>query len=66
MKPFTKIASIFLLIISTLHILRIVFNVDIVIGSWYVPLWLNGVAAVVTGLLSFMLWKENKETTNDE
>ena len=65
MKPFTKIASIFLIIISTLHVLRIIFGVEIVINGWYVPFWINGVAAVVTGFLSLMLWKE-KRTTNDE
>jgi hypothetical protein len=61
MKPFTLIASIFLLIISTLHIFRIVFDVYIVINSWHVPFWINGVAAVFTGILSLMLWKENRE-----
>jgi hypothetical protein len=60
MKPFTVIASIFLLVISTLHILRIYFVVEIVIGNWSVPFWLNGVAAVITAFLAIMLWKENK------
>ena len=65
MKPFTKIASIFLIIISTLHILRIIFGVEIVINGWYVPFWINGAAAVVTGLLSLMLWKENRTKIDD-
>ncbi len=59
MKPFTKIASVFLIIVSTLHILRIVFDVDIVINGWYVPFWINGVAAIVTSLLAVMLLKEH-------
>jgi hypothetical protein len=68
MKPFTKIASIFLLVISTLHIFRIVFDVEIVMNGWHVPLWINGVAAIITGVLALMLWRENKEkriTNND-
>jgi hypothetical protein len=60
MKPFTKIASVFLIIVSTLHILRIVFDVDIVINRWSVPFWLNGVAAVITALLAVMLLKEHR------
>ena len=60
MKPFTKIASIFLIIISILHILRIVFDVEIVINNWSVPFWLNGVGAVITSLLSVMILKENQ------
>jgi len=60
MKPFTKIASVFLIIVSTLHILRIVLDVDIVINGWYVPFWVNGVAAVVTAFFAVMLLKENR------
>ncbi len=60
MKRFTTIASIFLMVISILHILRIVLNVEIVINGWYVPLWINGAAAVITGFLSIMLWKEKR------
>jgi len=58
MKSFTKIAGVFLIIVSTLHILRIVFDVDIVINDWYVPFWINGVAAVITAFLAVMLLKE--------
>jgi hypothetical protein len=43
-----------------LHTLRIVFDVDILINSWYVPFWVNGVLAVITAFLAIMLWKENK------
>ena len=60
MKPFTKIASIFLIIISILHILRIVFDVEIVINNWSVPFWINGVGAVITALLAVMILKENQ------
>lgn len=58
MKPFTAMASIFLIIISVLHMLRVVFDADIVINGWYVPFWMNGVAAVITGTLAVMLLKE--------
>jgi hypothetical protein len=60
MRPFTKIAGIFLFLISALHILRILLDVEIVINSWYVPFWINGIAAVVTGFLAIMLWKEGR------
>jgi hypothetical protein len=58
MKRFTSIACIFLMVISILHILRIVLNVEVLINGWDVPLWINGVAAIITGFLSIMLWKE--------
>ena len=59
MKPFTSIAALFLCVVSILHIVRIVFGFDIVINSWHVPLWINGLLAIVTAFLAIMLWKEN-------
>jgi uncharacterized integral membrane protein len=40
------------------HITRLVYGLDIVIGGWSVPLWVSVPGAVVTGGLAFMLWKE--------
>ena len=59
MKPFTLIAIMFLSIVALFHILRIVAGADITINSWSVPMWLNGVGAVIAGGLALMLWKEN-------
>jgi len=59
MKPFTLIAIIFLSIVTLFHILRIVTGTDITINNWSVPIWLNGVGAIITGGLALMLWKEN-------
>jgi hypothetical protein len=58
MRPVTLIAGVFLFIISALHILRIVFDVEISINGWYVPFWINGAAAAVTAFLAIMLLKE--------
>ena len=59
MKPFTLIAIIFLSIVTLFHILRIVTGADITMNNWSVPIWLNGVGAIITGGLALMLWKEN-------
>jgi hypothetical protein len=59
-KPVVLIASIFLSIISILHILRIVFDVEIVINNWSVPFWINGLLAIITACLATMLWRENR------
>jgi hypothetical protein len=59
MKIFTLIAIIFLSIVALFHILRIVTAADITINNWSVPMWLNGVGAIITGGLALMLWKEN-------
>lgn len=59
MKFFTLITIIFLSIVALFHILRIVTGTSIAINDWPVPVWLNGIGAVITSGLAVMLWKEN-------
>ena len=59
MTTFTYITIVFLSIVTLFHILRIVTDTSIMINNWSVPIWLNGVGALVTGSLAVMLWKEN-------
>ena len=58
MKPFTTIAAAIFSLICLVHIARLIYGLDIVIGGWSVPLWVSVPGAVVTGGLAFMLWKE--------
>lgn len=58
MKPFTTIAAAIFSLICLVHIARLVYGLDIVIGGWSVPLWVSVPGAAVTGGLAFMLWKE--------
>ena len=64
MKPFTLVAVIFLSIITVMHILRIVTRREILINNWPVPMWLNGIGAVIAGGLAIMLWRENRGSTD--
>jgi hypothetical protein len=58
MKPFTTIAMGIFSLICLVHVARLVYGFDIVVGGWAVPLWVSVPGAVVTGGLAFMLWKE--------
>ncbi len=58
MKPFTTIATGIFSVICLVHIARLVYGFDIVVGGWAVPRWVSVPGAVVTGGLAFMLWKE--------
>lgn len=58
MKPFTTIAMGIFALICLVHIVRLGYAFDIVIGGWAVPLWVSVPGAVVTGGLALMLWKE--------
>lgn len=39
------------------HLMRIVMRFQVMLGSHPIPLWLNGVGFIVTGLLAFWLWR---------
>jgi hypothetical protein len=60
MKPAILIAAMFLTVVSIVHLLRIVFAVEIVINGWSVPYSINGVLAIITAYLATMLWKEHR------
>jgi hypothetical protein len=40
-------------LVALLHLVRIVFGWDAVIGGWSVPMWLSWIALVVTGALAY-------------
>lgn len=51
----------FFLIISLVHLSRLVFKFEVTVGSSHVPLWINGVGFVVTVLLACWLLKTAKK-----
>ncbi|HEU5482495.1 MAG TPA: hypothetical protein VFU80_05330 [Sphingomicrobium sp.] len=57
-KPFTTIAAIIFLIMALVHVLRLVKHFEIMVGSHSVPMWGSIVAIVITGLLSWGLFRE--------
>ena len=60
MKPAAKVATLFLTLISLAHLLRILFNVPITLGSMVVPVWASLLAVLGTGLLAVWLWREQQ------
>jgi len=60
MKPFTTIAVIVFAIICVIHIVRVVLGWEAEVNHMVIPQWISIAAALGSGLLAFMLWKENK------
>jgi hypothetical protein len=60
MKPASRIASILLGLVALLQLLRIVRHVEVTVGGTPIPMWPSGVAVVVAGTLSFLLWRESR------
>lgn len=60
MKLFTRIGSIIFAIVSLAHLLRLLFNSEIIIGGWVAPMWISWVGMIIPGVLSVLLWYESK------
>ncbi len=61
MKPAALVATIFLALISVMHIVRFVLQIPVTVGSIMIPTWLSAIACVFTGGLAIMLWRENRQ-----
>jgi hypothetical protein len=60
MKPIATITIILLTIVAASHALRLVFGVEMTVGSTDIPMWVSVVGAVVPGTLAVLLWKEGR------
>ena len=60
MKPATTITAILLLIVSIMHLLRLILQVKVTTNLFEVPMWISVPGCLVTAGLAIWLWKENK------
>ena len=61
MKRFTKISALLLAIVAILHLLRVIFNIEVTVDTLNVPMWISIVGFFVPAILSAGLWKESKK-----
>lgn len=64
MKPASFVAAILLGIVSILHILRLVFHTDVIIGGTSIPTWVSVVGCVAAGALSILVFREASAKTS--
>jgi len=61
MKPSVIVVTIFLLLVSAIHLLRVVLQWKVTANTIEIPVWASAVACIVTALLAGWLWRENKK-----
>ncbi len=61
MKPAALIATLFLSAVAALHVLRLVFQVQVTAGSLTVPMWPSVLAVLGPGVLAVWLWREQRQ-----
>ncbi len=60
MKPFTTIAALVFALIALMQLLRFTLGWEITVNGVIVPVWVSGIAFVITAGLAVMLWRESR------
>jgi len=60
MKPFTTIAIVIFSFIAVAQLLRFLLRVEVMANGISIPLWPSALAAVIFGVIAYMLWRENR------
>ncbi|MCX5830657.1 MAG: hypothetical protein NT140_01990 [Deltaproteobacteria bacterium] len=61
MKPLITVVAILLMAISAAHLVRIIFQVDILIGGFIIPIWVSIIGFIIPLVLALLLDRENKK-----
>lgn len=59
-KRAVLIAAIFLSLVAVLHVLRLVFQVEVTTGGTEIPMWASVLGVVVPSALALWLWREQR------
>jgi len=60
MKSAALMAVLFLSVVALLHVLRLIFQLQITVGSTEIPMWASVLAVIGPGALAVWLWKEER------
>lgn len=52
-KLFHQLAGVIFALVALLHLSRLVFGWQLVVGPWIIPYWLNGIGVVIAIFLSY-------------
>jgi len=58
MKPGSLLAMVLLLLVFVGHLVRLVFHIELVIGTMVMPMWLSALALMLSGATVLFLWRE--------
>jgi hypothetical protein len=58
MKPASLIAVLVFSLVAIAHLLRLVFQAEVLVGGATIPMWVSAVGLLVAGVLAVALWRE--------
>lgn len=60
MKPAVKVTTIFLGLLAVAHVARLLFQVEVTVGSTTIPMWASVFAVLGPSALAMWLWREQR------
>ena len=63
-RTFLFVAGIFFTMICLAHLLRVMFGVDLVVGTYHIPMWGSGAAVVVMAYLAYEAFHQWAKSTH--
>lgn len=56
-KMYIKLTGFIFSVVAVLHLLRLIFRWDVILGDWEVPIWISFVGVLGGGFLAYMGFK---------
>jgi len=60
-KTFFSISAAIFFLIAILHVLRLIYGWEAVIGNWEVPFWVSWIALIIAGYVSYQGFQFSKK-----
>ena len=64
MKASAIVAVVFLFLVSLAHLLRLIFQVQIMADTYEIPMWMSLAAFIFAAALAIWLWMDNRKRRN--
>lgn len=58
MRPIPLLVVLFLFLLASLQLTRVVLGWEVLVNGTPVPIWTSGIACVVAGGLALLLWRD--------
>jgi len=58
MRPASSIGALLFSFFAIAHLLRLIFQVQVLVGGATLPMWVSVAGVIVPGALAVALWKE--------
>ena len=60
MKPAASISAVFLTVVAVMHLLRVLFQVPVMVGNVEIPMWASVLGIIGPGALAVWLLREQR------